>query len=429
MAIGPSGWRTGSTDLLAELHNRIELALRILDKKINEEINKVTTKIEKIIKELHLEGEQEKALLDFKEKLVDALLAARVQAKERLEKLIMYVEDGTITFEKKSKTIHVKTANDVSLYISSKGTFRLPLNNISFYAYFPELFKMTPRELIELQAGWRAGDEGERGTPRMETVYIEQLLFWLATRFGDVNIEIRGINLNQGNITIVYFASALSWIEQWPKKNGKNIAKIIAKRLGLLTWYLSDGFTTKNQNVYISIENKHKYISKYMAKKIVTWCYKKGCHIILEGWDRWESIKNIKVHLPHPIHATIEQFTFRLYCTKTNTGICVFARTLLKSETELQRLKELLQKRGISITWQVWKKKYYLAQINGQSVLKLVEQLPEWCTAARKLLKKYKLQCTDEDEKIPCRMQRCRPAENPPLTCALGCFGARAKIF
>ena len=83
-----------------------------------------------------------------------------------------------------------------------------------------------------------------------------------------------------------------------------------------------------------------------------------------------------------PVYATLGEYRFHLRSRGGHGGI--FARSVFKSEEEVKRCAEELEKRGIKVNVYKWHP-YWYVEINGHGVLKLTEQNEEW----RKALKEY----------------------------------------
>jgi len=416
-AIGPEGWRTGPTDLLAELYTRAQLANRELPSLVDGQKKYFYVSTEAIIDVFDLPADKADMLRDFAEKAVNLLDKAYPQAEAKLQKLLKALENSNVKVElspRGKKTLHIVPTGE-KFYVSARmrsetWLFRLPIHKISQNTEFPDILKMPSNELYYLQAGWRASDEGvHKGKPRMETTKPWQIYSWATVRFGAIWIYLGGLNLNTDSITIEWQLIAKSWQQQWPTREGKKTAQEIAKGhlLGLVAWYLGDGEKHEYDLIY-SIGDDEIYLPKELTEQMIQITYKTRYGILLDllESDKWIALKNLKPKRK-PIRATFQDHVFWLdyYNKKRMLQAC----TLLKDLGEALKLEESLENMGLHARIYTRRTGLHMIKLSGNSVLKLAENSPEWRMALKQLAEKHNLQ-----PKTPMLRRLLELAENPP---------------
>lgn len=85
------------------------------------------------------------------------------------------------------------------------------------------------------------------------------------------------------------------------------------------------------------------------------------------------------------MYATLGEYRFYLRWSGRPGGI--FARRACKSEEEVKRCTEELEKRGIEANVYRWRP-YWCVEITGRGILKLAEQSEEWRKALKECIEK-----------------------------------------
>jgi hypothetical protein len=182
--------------------------------------------------------EERRTLLNFRDAVKTLLTEAQRQAREKLESLYEAVTEGKYKIE--NGKLYTP---DAWMYISK--TMRVPIRRVSAKTYFPDILKLPRRQLMLLQAGWRASDEGgSNGRPYMATTQPWQLFAWAAARYGEIRIRVESVNLTQEGISVSISMVAGSWRQQWRKEEAiKMVIKSFQEgdATALLTMWLGDG--------------------------------------------------------------------------------------------------------------------------------------------------------------------------------------------
>jgi len=417
MAIGPSGWRTGPTDLLAELYTRAQLANRELHSLVHGQKKYFYEASEALIHGLDLPADKADMLRDFTETLASLLDMAYPQAETKLQKLLKALESNSVKVElgpRAKKTLHV-TPEGEKWYVGAQlrrktWLFKLPIYRVSAEAEFPDILNVSDQDLYYLQAGWRASDEiVTQGQPGMTTTQPWQVFAWATVRYGYLRIYLKTLNLNMTEPTLTWTIISYSWDQQWPTREGKKQAQQVASQhpLGMLAWYLGDGRRHKYDLRY-KIGNEEKYEPKDLAQQILQAAYQTGYGKLLDllESEKWTAIKRLQPK-QQPVYATLQGHIFWLnyYDNKQ----ILQARALFKDPAQAHTLAKALADNGIQARINTWKTGYHILQITGQNILKLAENSPEWRRALKQLAEKHGLQ-----PKTPMLRRLLELAENPP---------------
>jgi hypothetical protein len=418
-AIGPSGWRTGPTDLLAELYTRAQLANRELHSLVDGQKKYFYKSTEALIHGLGLPADKANMLQDFTEKLIEYLEWAYPLSEEKLKKMLVALENNDVKVElsqRGTKTLHVRPVNE-NWYISAQlrrktWLFKLPFRQFGFDAEFPDILNLTEKEIYFLRAGWRASDESSnRLFPKMATTQPWQIFAWASVRYGFLRVYLTSLNLNMKRPTFTWTLISLDWEQEWPTREGKKQAQQVASQhpLGMLAWYLGDGRRHKYDLRY-KIGNEEKYEPKDLAQQILQAAYQTGYGKLLDllESEKWTAIKRLQPK-QQPVYATLQGHIFWLnyYDNKQ----VLQARALFKDPAQAHRLAKALADNGIQARINTWKTGYHILQITGQNILKLAENSPEWRRALKHLAEKHSLQ-----PKTPMLRRLLELAENPPLS-------------
>lgn len=194
--------------------------------------------VAKITEAFQLAEEEREQLFRFRDTLNQLLLEAQRQAEMKLSMLYEAVINGSYRLENGKLY-----ADSTWMYVSK--TMRIPIRGVTAKTYFPDVLKLPRRQLMLLQAGWRASDESEVGNrPYMSTTQPWQLIAWVAARYGEIRIRVESINLTQEGISVSISATSKSWRQQWRKEEA---VRIVLKSLQegellpLLSMWLGDG--------------------------------------------------------------------------------------------------------------------------------------------------------------------------------------------
>jgi hypothetical protein len=144
--------------------------------------------VKRIKASLPLSESEERELEEFGSRCSALLEQAHAHGRERLEALAEAPERGRYTSERSGRSRwRVKPAGEEwfvgAVKKACKGyIFRLSLRGTNTTSRFPDVLKLPPPELEELQLGWRASNEGRsaRTYPMMTTPKAWQLLAWPA---------------------------------------------------------------------------------------------------------------------------------------------------------------------------------------------------------------------------------------------------------
>lgn len=363
--------------LLGELLERAQRAYGSLDGLFKNTQRYFERAIERI--EEHYDVE----LHGFSEKIAVLLQQGCEQAENRLEKLIAALLQAGVVIKQRGRVIRVQPRDEewfVSAHYGGTWIFSLPLHRINTNAIFPDVLKLPSDKLLEVQAGWRAGDEGAEGCrPVITTTQPWQILAWLVTRYGLSRVEIRGIFLNKKEPHLDWRVHAKEWRQLWPGRRGKAAAQNIAWRsLGLLTWLLSDGKV--GTSVRLCIGKREVIVDRELVREIVGRAYEIGLGRFLDIIDsrKWTKLKMFA--RTFSVAANIKGFNFLLYATTKS----VFAKT---SPENAQKLLSCLEMLTSEIPVRVYRiDKYWEITISGQGLLKLAELYSEWREALRELI-------------------------------------------
>ena len=174
-----------------------------------------------------------KALQSFSRDLTTILDRVREESRRVLGEIRREMERGRTPDRVKV----VEYEGHVSFYVY--------LQKQSAYSHFPDLLKISKEELEKFQIGWRASDEAAvGGLAAMGTTQPWQVFAWLATRPGDVKIEVGTIILTRRGPSLMFSLTSLDWEQKWDKLNAvRQAVKYIqqGEYRPLLTWWLGDG--------------------------------------------------------------------------------------------------------------------------------------------------------------------------------------------
>jgi hypothetical protein len=203
---------------------------------------------QKIAETFQLTEEEKRQLLHFRDTLTRLLQEAWMQTKEKLTTLHKAVVEGTYRVEGK----RLYAPDGTWMYIN-KPSFPpfIPIHGVSTDTYFPNILKL-PRERLELlQLGWRASDEGKMGgRPYMGTTQPWQVFAWVATRYGELYVQIVSVNLTREGAGVRVRIKARGWSQRWSKDEAVDLVASHLRRGEwgpLLTAWLGDGETRRKK--------------------------------------------------------------------------------------------------------------------------------------------------------------------------------------
>ena len=401
-AIGPSGWRTGPIDLLQELYNRTQLAQSQLGNLFSGQKKYFYEASEALIHGLDLPADKADMLRDFTETLASLLDMAYPQAETNLQKLLKALESNSVKIElgpRAKKTLHVTPEGEewnVRAHLRKKTwIFSMPIYRVSAEAEFPDILNLSDQDLRYLQAGWRASDELDyKGLAAMTTTKPWQVLAWVAIRYGKVSINLQSLNVNSTRPTLEWNIRS-SWKQQWPGKDGKELAKQQMEKnvMAYLTYYLGDGEKHRD-SLRFAIGDTDKYLPRELASKIVDLAYEITYGHLLDiiESDKWQTLKKLKElpQLRNPIYVTFQGRTFWLNYYKDKQ--ILQARTLFKDLSEALTFTKTLAEMGFQAKVRQWQYQergpYYFVELNRATILKLAEKSPEWRRALEQATQK-----------------------------------------
>lgn len=193
-------------------------------------ISHVTGKALEVFK---LSDREAKALQSFSRDLTSVLDQVREKSRQVFGEMRREIDRG-----------HMPDGIKVVEY-EGHVSFYVYLRRRSVYSNFPDLLKISKEELEKFQIGWRASDEAAVGSlAAMGTTQPWQVFAWLATRPGDVKIEVGTIILTRRGPSLMFFLTSLDWEQRWDKLSAiRQVAKYIqqGEYRSLLTWWLGDG--------------------------------------------------------------------------------------------------------------------------------------------------------------------------------------------
>jgi len=414
-ATGPEDWRTGPTDLLTELYTRAQLAQSQLGNLFSGQKKYFYKTSEAIINEFGLPSEKADALRGFTETLASLLDMAYPQAETKLQKLLKALESNSVKVElgpRAKKTLHITPEGEewyVKAYRQSEKPwiFSLPLYKVGTEAKFPDLLNLSNLDLFYLCAGWRASDESsDKGKPEMLTTQPWQLIAWSTVRYGYLQIYLKALNLNMNEPTLAWIITSKSWNQQWPTREGKNIAKKEAEQhpLGLLAWYLGDG--KKHRNTFrFAIKNDEKSMPIRLVQQILQAAYQTGYGRLLDllNSEKWQALKRLQPK-QDPVYAELKDHVFWLvYKERRNRFVAqTYFKNIELARTYLNNIKNI-------VNGYLYKTKDgYAVEFSMSAVLKLAEQYQEWRKALKELAQKYNIQ-----PETPSLRRLLELAENP----------------
>jgi hypothetical protein len=172
---------------ISEIKQRLELALRPVEKPTLEEVLKqvstygvlrgpvdwvfpawmlyVDYVVEEVVGGFKLSAEEEDQLKDFGQRLNTLLEQAERQVKAKLTSIYRAITEDTYRLEGD----RMYALDGTWIYIGG-ATSRLKIHGVSALARFPDVLKLPRKRLELLQLGWRASDEGEADSrPFMQT--------------------------------------------------------------------------------------------------------------------------------------------------------------------------------------------------------------------------------------------------------------------
>jgi hypothetical protein len=401
-AIGPSGWRTGPIDLLQELYNRTQPAQSQLGNLVNGQKKYFYEASEAVINTFDLPADKADTLRDFAETLASLLDKAYPQVEQKLNKLLKALESNSVKIElgpRAKKTLHVTPEGEewnVRAHLRKKTwIFSMPIYRVSAEAEFPDILNLSDQDLRYLQAGWRASDELDyKGLAAMTTTKPWQVLAWVAIRYGKVSINLQSLNVNSTRPTLEWNIRS-SWKQQWPGKDGKELAKQQMEKnvMAYLTYYLGDGEKHRD-SLRFAIGDTDKYLPRELASKIVDLAYEITYGHLLDiiESDKWQTLKKLKElpQLRNPIYVTFQGRTFWLNYYKDKQ--ILQARTLFKDLSEALTFTKTLAEMGFQAKVRQWQYQergpYYFVELNRATILKLAEKSPEWRRALEQATQK-----------------------------------------
>jgi hypothetical protein len=291
----------------------------------------------------------------------------------------------------------------------------VPLHGISASVVFPQLIRSA---LAEAQAGWALSDEGLNGGggthPVMFTTKMWQLLFWMATRHGAIDVSISGLFLRKRKPPSIMWKAVA---KNWPYMSKSEARKHANSRIAMLTLYLGDGKTdggTRANAFRISVGNSFEKKPRSLAAEIIRDAYAFGYGQLLDilQCEKWEALKRLSRLPPterrrSPVYAEIACYRFRL----AFDGSKLYALATFKSEEEAEKCFEELEKLAVKAAiYRGRTRQYYYVALNAHEILKLAMRYTEWRRALREFFEKRRLEPT-----TPLRRKLLELAESPPL--------------
>ena len=413
-------------EILKELGARLQTALERLEPTIEEQKKYFKEAVVRIKASLPLSESEERELEEFGSRCSALLEQARAHGRERLEALAEALEHGRYVSERSGKcTWRVKPAGE-EWYVSAvkkayKGfVFRLPLRGINNTLRFPDVLKLPPPELEELQLGWRASDEGRtaRTYPMMTTAKAWQLLAWLACRPGRAWIAVHQLNLTKRGPSIEWQAFALDWRQKLSKEEALRTLLESQKPKAWLTCFLGDGTLqgplSGGGALLYANGRRSVYFPKSKIEMAVQAAGRYG--ILLEALKcpKWEALKRC---LPKskPIRVKVEGVLMTLGFNRSNTGwslkLCKHA-----TEKEAEMIAEHLRRCGynpsISKNTVAGTVRYYLVILGAKDVAELARRDTEVLKAVLELAERKGVKCEEV-------LKRLGVAESPPPSARL----------
>jgi hypothetical protein len=385
-------------DFLQELYSRTQLAQSQLGILFSGQKKYFYETAESIIHGLDLPADKANMLRDFAEKAINLLDKAYPQAETKLQKLQKALESNNVKVElgpRAKKTLHITPEGEewhVSAHrIDERWLFGLPIYRINTESTFPDILNLPDKNLLYLQAGWRASDECDiKGAPAMTTTQPWHVFAWSTVRYGAMRIYLAGLSLNKYDVTIKWNLKSSAWKQQWRGKQGKKESQQVAKRdpLGMLAWYLGDGKRHRFILKYM-IGNDEKYEPRELVQQMIQAAYQTGYGKLLDLLDseKWQALKRLQLK-QHPVYATCQGYTFWLNYHQKEDVIRArtIAYTFEDAEAISQSLRRLgLQRISISTVKNKWKTYYYVG-FHTTEVVKLAEKYTQWREAIKKLV-------------------------------------------
>ncbi|MCC6003045.1 MAG: hypothetical protein LM590_01740 [Thermofilum sp.] len=234
---------------------------------------------------------------------------------------------------------------------------------------------------------------------------------WASVRYGSLRIYLSTLNLNEKGPSLRWYIRAKSWVQQWPGKEGKRLAKRVAEQhpLGHLARYLGDG-ERHSHNLRFAVGNSDEVKPKTLVPEMLRAAYDVGYGVLLDPLDsdRWLTLENLQPKRD-PVHATFQGCAFWINYYKGNRTLQACA--LFKDPEEASRIARALAKLGVEARMHPWKTGYYALELSGRYVLKMAELCPEWRRALGELAQKRNMQ-----PKTPMLRRLLELAENPPAS-------------
>jgi hypothetical protein len=413
-------------ETLKELGARLQTALEKLDPVIKDEKRYFEEAVKRIKASLPLSESEERELEEFGSRCCALLEQARAHGRERLKKLAEALEHGRYVSERSGKsTWRVKPAGEEwfvgAVKKAYKGyIFRLPLRGINNTLRFPDVLKLPPPELEELQLGWRASDEGRtaRTYPMMTTAKAWQLLAWLACRPGRAWIAVHQLNLTKRAPNIEWQALALDWRQKLSKEETLRTLLESQKPKAWLTCFLGDGTLqgplSGGGALLYANGRRSVYFPKSKIEMAVQAAGRYG--ILLEALKcpKWEALKRC---LPKskPLRVKVEGVPMTLGFNRSNTGwslkLCKHA-----TEKEAEMIAEHLRRCGynpsISKNTVAGTVRYYLVILGAKDVAELARRDTEVLKAVLELAERKGVKCEEV-------LKRLGVAESPPPSARL----------
>jgi hypothetical protein len=413
-------------EILKELGARLQTALEKLEPTIEEQKKYFEEAVKRIKASLPLSESEERELEELGSRCCALLEQASAHGRERLKKLAEALEHGRYVSERSGKsTWRVKPAGEEwfvgAVKKAYKGyIFRLPLRGINTTPRFPDVLKLPPPELEELQLGWRASDEGRtaRTYPMMTTAKAWQLLAWLACRPGRAWIAVHQLNLTKRGPNIEWQALALDWRQKLSKEEALRTLLESQKPKAWLTCFLGDGTLqgplSGGGALLYANGRRSVYFPKSKIEMAVQAAGRYG--ILLEALKcpKWEALKRC---LPKskPLRVKVEGVLMTLGFNRSNTGwslkLCKHA-----TEKEAEMIAEHLRRCGyspsISKNTVAGTVRYYLVILGAKDVAELARRDTEVLKAVLELAERKGVKCEEV-------LKRLGVAESPPPSARL----------
>ena len=371
---------------------------------------------------LSLPDEKTTRFKQFISSISSLLDEAEKETREKLSKICRAVEGGHAELTTKStNSFHIcSNGNCIYSHGITHPTYSLHLNALSANLDFPDV--LSERELEPFQLGWRASDESViDNRPMMGTTQPWQLIAWLATRFGNVWVNLHFVNVTSRGITLAVRAIAKDWKQKLSKEKAIRLSIDFYQRgdyRPLLTWWLGDGvvdnelhrFQLSIGSKYIQVVNQafRGYIdsnrirlmgkdAKMLARQLILSAGSYGILLDVLRSHKWKHLKALaNASYKEPVYITIGEFKMRLLLT--NKFLIAVKQFKNKEEAELVVKKlaphaHIYRSKGyiVYVKWswlkELMKRDPTLRETIVQYLIKKAETKPQ----ARKILAKIPL--------------------------------------